>query len=418
MFNRREFLGAGVVGTLGLALSPAVQRALAQGPARKRAKSCILIWLNGGPSHLDTFDPKPGAPTGGPFKSIDTPVPGLKFCEHLPMLARRAKHLAIVRSMTSNEADHERAYRLLHTGNVQDESTQFPALGAVVARHWSAESGELPAFVALGGPAAGPGFFGVEFAPYVIGTLDAPVENVKLPEGVDDPRLQRRLQALGRLNQGFAPRSDAGRVAEHERLTARAVRFQKSPALKAFDLTRERPETLLAYGAVGDNGGFGKACLMARRLVEQGVRFVEVMLDGWDTHADNFNLVAALLKQLDPALAALTSDLADRGRLDETLIVCMGEFGRTPTINANVGRDHHSDAFSVLLAGGGVRGGQVIGASDEKGEKVKDRPVKVPDLYATLLAAFGIDAGKSYRTPEGRPVRLADTGQVVKELFA
>src|SRR5262249_10974528 len=169
---------------------------------------------------------------------------------------------------------------------------------------------------------------------------------------------------------------DAGGVAEHERLTARAVRFQKSSALKAFDLSQERPERLLAYGAVGDTAAFGKACLMALRLVAQGVRFVEVMLDGWDTHADNFNAVAALLKQLDPALAALTSDLAERGMLEETLVVCMGEFGRTPTINANLGRDHHSDAFSVLLAGGGVRGGQVIGASDEKGEKVKDRPVK------------------------------------------
>jgi uncharacterized protein (DUF1501 family) len=323
--TRRTFLGSSIAGTLGFALSPAMQRLLAADGPQSRAKSCILIWLNGGPSHIDTFDPKPGADTNGPFTAIDTQVPGTQFSQHLPKLAAQANHLAVIRSMTSPEGDHERA--------------------------------------------------------------------------VDPHRL-------------------AGQPA----LTARALRFRKSPNLKAFDLSEEKPETMTAYGATQPEGSpvpgtFGKACLMARRLIETGVRFVEVTLDGWDTHANNFAAVEALLNQLDPALASLTSDLSDRGMLGETLIVCMGEFGRTPQINPQMGRDHWSEAFSVVLAGGGVRGGQTFGSSDAKGEKVAERPVTVPDLYATLLAAFGIDGNKPLRTPSGRPIKLSEKGSVVGELL-
>jgi hypothetical protein len=415
--TRRAFLGTGILGTLGLALSPAVQRALArEGPGR-RARACILLWLNGGPSHIDTFDPKPGSDTNGPFKAIPTSVPGLQFSEHLPKLAAQARHLAVIRSMTSREQDHERAYQYLHTGNPRDETVDFPSLGAVVARRWSAEDGDLPAFVSINGSSAGPGFFGIDFAPHVITDLDTPLENVSLPEGVDADRVRRRMQGLHALNEGFARRVDPQRVAVHERFGARALRLRQSPALKAFDLSTEKPEVLARYGAVGDEPAFGKACIMARRLVEHGVRFVEVQLDGWDTHADNFNAVAALLKHLDPAFAALVGDLGDRRLLDETLVLCMGEFGRTPQINGMVGRDHWSDAFSVVLAGGGTRGGQAVGSSDARGARVKTRPVTVPDLYASLLAAFGIDARKTYRSTGGRPVRLADRGKVVNELF-
>jgi uncharacterized protein (DUF1501 family) len=421
--SRRGFLGAGLVGTLGLALSPAWQLALAREGPRRRAKACILLWLNGGPSHIDTFDPKPGSDTNGPFKPIATTVTGLQFSEHLPKLAEQARHLAVLRSLTSREADHDRAFFYLHTGNQRDETVEHPGLGALVARAWSAEESDLPAFVSINGSSAGPGFLGVSYAPHVITNLDAPVDNVALPDGVSEQRLDRRLQALEAFNRSFAQRTDAERVAEFSRVQARAARFRKSPALKAFDLSEEKPEMLVAYGArvPGDNqdaAAFGKACLVARRLVEHGVRFVEVMLDGWDTHTDNFNQVAALLKQLDPAFAALTADLADRRLLDDTLVLCLGEFGRTPEINGDKGRDHWSQAFSAVLAGGGVRGGQVYGATDDKGAEVKDRPVGVPDLYATLLKAFGIDGTKTYRTPGGRPIKLADKGKIVEGLFA
>jgi uncharacterized protein (DUF1501 family) len=416
--NRREFLATSIVGTLGLALSPALQRALAkEGPAR-RARACILLWLNGGPSHIDTWDPKPGSDTNGPFQAIDTRIPGAKFSEHLPKLAQQAHRLAVVRSLTSREADHDRAYQFLHTGNQREETVEYPSLGAVVARKWTGEEGDLPAFVAVNGGSAGPGFFGVDYAPHVIGDLNAPVANIALPEGVDEQRQQRRLQALEGLNRGFAGRADPDRAGDQVRLTNRAERFRKSPALKAFDLTAEKKEALAAYGADKDDAVFARSCVLARRLVEHGVRFVEVTLDGWDTHTDNFNQVKALEEQLDPAFAALLGDLADRRLLDETLVLCMGEFGRTPSINGQSGRDHWSDAFSVVLAGGGVKGGRVLGATDAKGEQVNDRPVTVPDLYASLLSAFGVDGNKVYRTPGGRPIKLAAKGKVVRELFS
>jgi uncharacterized protein (DUF1501 family) len=419
--SRRAFLGAGIAGTLGLALSPTAQRLLASDGPRRRAKACILLWLNGGPSHIDTFDPKPGAETNGPFTAIETQVAGMQFSQHLPKLAAHAKHLAVIRSLTSPEGDHERANQFLHTGNIRSETVDYPSLGSVVAREWSAEDGDLPAFVALNGNAPGPGFFGIQFAPHVIGNLDAPLENIALPEGVNEDRLNRRLNALSKFNESSSRRLDAHRLAGQQSLNNRALRFRKSPALRAFDLSDETPQTLTAYGASQPEGSpvpgtFGKACVMARRLVENGVRFVEVTLDGWDTHANNFAAVEALLNQLDPAMAALTDDLSKRGLLEETLVLCMGEFGRTPQINPQMGRDHWSDAFSVVLAGGGLRVGQTIGASDAKGEKVADRPVTVPDLYATLLAAFGIDGSRSFRIPSGRPIKLSEKGSVIGEL--
>jgi hypothetical protein len=434
--TRRQFLGTSLVSTLGFALSPAMQNLLArEGPAR-RAKACILIWLNGGPSHIDTFDPKPGAPTNGPFKAINTRTPGMQLCEHLPKLAEQSKHLAILRSLTSPEADHDRAYQFLHTGNILDQTVEFPALGSVVARERGEEAGDLPPFVGINGASPGAGFFGVEYSPFVVGDINAPLSSIDLPEGVDEDRLSRRLKSLEGLNKEFARTSSPQRVAEVERFTTRAVRFRKSPALKAFDLTPEKPATLALYGIPekppekpapkeGEEQKpeeppppFPRACLMGRRLIEHGVRFVEVMLDGWDTHENNFDQVATLLKVLDPAFAGLTADLSQRGLLDSTLVLCLGEFGRTPEINPQNGRDHHSQVFSSVLAGGGIKGGQVVGASDAKGEKVKDHPVTVPDLYATLLTAFGLDPAKVYRSPGGRPIKLADKGKVVRELFA
>jgi uncharacterized protein (DUF1501 family) len=425
--SRREFLAAGIAGTIGLALSPAWQKFLAKDAPSRRAKSCILLWLNGGPSHLDTFDPKPGADTGGPFQAINSAVPGMRFCEHLPKLAGQAKHLAVLRSLSSPEGDHEGGYHLLHTGNQRQETVEYPSLGSVMAREWTAEDGDLPAFVSLNGSAPGGGFFGVEFAPYIVGNLDAPVDNLALPEGVDEKRRDRRLKALREFNGGFARRVDAASAAAHERFITKALKLQNSPALKAFDLTQEKQAVLQAYGIPsappkeGEEAPavpvFAKACLMARRLVENGVRFVEVTLDGWDTHSDNFNQVAGLCGQLDPAFAALIGDLSTRGMLDDTLVICLGEFGRTPKINDQTGRDHWSEAFSGVLAGGGIKGGQVIGATDDRGEHIKDRSIKVPDLYATLLSAMGVDPAKSYRTPEARPIKLAEKGQVVAGLL-
>jgi uncharacterized protein (DUF1501 family) len=422
--TRRQFLGTGLVGALGLALSPAMQRLLAVERIGRRAKACILIWLNGGPSHIDTFDPKPGAPTGGPFKAIDTTVPGLRLSEHFPKLAQRAKHLAVVRSLTSPEADHERAFSYLHTGNRQQDTVDYPALGSVVAAEWGRQAGDLPAFITIHGNGPTAGFLGSEHAPHAIADVTGPLANIALPEGVDEARLARRMKALAGLNKAFSDSSDAAKVEEVARWSRKAESFRRSPALKAFDLTQEPWPVLAAYGATLDPPkegeeappSFGRALVLARRLVEHGVPIVEVFLDGWDTHEKNFPQVQRLSGLLDPALAALLDDLHARGLLESTLVLCLGEFGRTPAINATQGRDHHAEVFSALLAGGGVRGGQVIGQSDDKGEKVKDRPVTVPDLYATLLTLFGLKPDRTYRV-SGRPIKLADKGTVVREVM-
>lgn len=415
--TRREFLSAGVAGALGLAFSPLMQRSLA-GQTGPRAASCILVWLGGGPSHIDTFDPKPGAETGGPFKAIQSTVPGMRLSEHFPRLAGLGKHLAVVRSMTSREADHDRATYYLHTGSVPTEAVEMPELGSVVARTSGGGANDLPPFVAIDGQNGSPGFLGVEFASHAIGSgLGDTLPNVALPGGVDDARLEKRLKALEAMNRRHRAGGDPLVSAEHDRFTARAARFRRSPALKAFDLKAEDPKVLAAYGAEADDAGFNRGCLLARRLIEQGVRFVEVSLGGWDTHSDNFNQVKDLSARLDRGLSSLLTDLDERGRLNDTLVVCMGEFGRTPQINGDRGRDHYSDVFSVLLAGGGIRGGQVIGASDDQGAKVKDRPITVPDLFTTLLSLSGVTPGKQFRTAEGRPIKLAEHGSVVTELL-
>lgn len=419
--GRRGFLGRGLAGTLGLAFSPLIQAQLAAaGIASPRARRCVVLWLNGGPSHIDTFDPKPGAATGGPFKAIDSGVPGLRLCEHLPKVAAQAKHLAVVRSLTSAEADHDRAYQFLHTGNMPQETVAYPALGSVVAKRWSGEEATLPTYVAINGSGngAGPGFFGLDYAPYVIGDPASPFANVTPSEGVGVRRMARRLKAIDAFNAESARVRDAEAIADHAQVAARARKLMRSPSLAALDLSRESPETRARFAAEGDDAGFGKGCLLALRLLEQGVRFVEVTLDGWDTHSDNFTATTAMLAKLDPAFAALVAGLSERGMLDDTLVLCMGEFGRTPTINDANGRDHWSEAFSAVLAGGGIRGGQVLGSSDDKGATVKDRPVTVPDLFATLLSAFGVDGSKPYQTPEGRPIKLAEKGKVVAELFS
>ena len=418
--SRRELLGSSLAGLLGWALAPSAQRLLAQEPGPvATAKACILVWLNGGPSHIDTFDPKPGSDTNGPFTPIDTAVAGLQIGEHLPRLAQQADKLAVVRSLTSVEADHDRAYYFLHTGNQLQAVTEYPSLGSVMAHAWSGEDADLPSFVTIGssGNGDGGGFLGLEFNPYVIGDLSDPIANITSPESVSEARLQRRLEALRGFDDRFAAGIRQPLAQGHSRFTEKALRVMRGPGLAAFDISTESAETLALYGAAAEDAYFPRACLAARRLVEHGVRFVEVVLDGWDTHGDNFNQVQALCGQLDPALAGLVADLSIRGLLDQTLVLCMGEFGRTPTINGDNGRDHWSDAFSAVLAGGGLRGGLALGSSDERGEQVAERPVSIPDLYATLLTACGVDPRHQFRSAEGRPIRLAENGTAVAELL-
>ena len=415
MSSRRNFI-SGMSGLVGLAaaqsLFPRRGRATERPPAR--AKACILLWCNGGPSHIDTWDPKPNDLVSGPFKSISTRVDGILLNEHLPESADVAQHLAIIRSMTSKEGNHDRAQHLMHTGFTPNPTVAYPSLGAWTAHEVGDAHGELPQFVSIGGPSVPAGFLGVQYNPFIIQNIKQPLQNTDYPPGVNMVRFLKRKQALEALETDFGAITGDAKIKGRREVYAKAIRMMYAPRLKAFDLQDEPAATVRSYG----DSDFGRGCLMARRLVEGGVKFVEVVLDGWDTHKDNFARTQKLMGQLDPGLAGLIRDLDARKMLDSTLIMVMGEFGRTPKINADGGRDHHPAAWSAVLAGGGVRGGVVWGATSDTGEAVVDKPTKVADLMATAATLLGIDPDKSMATPLGRPVALTDGGKPIRELLS
>lgn len=413
--SRRDFLVGSLGGALALAASPLASSLRAQ-ETKKPAQACILLYLEGGPSHIDTFDPKPGTPTGGSFQAIDTKIAGVKFSEHLPRLAAVSDRLAVIRSLTSKEGDHDRASVLVHTGYSPTPAIKYPALGAVVAREKHDEAAIAPSFVSVG-DTDGPGYLGPEFGPYVVYDPANPGEYLDLPEGFTPQRLTKRLKALESFNESFSRKAASSRPLDFSRLSIRANRMRESEALKAFDPAAEG-ELWKSYGGEVGDGSLARSLIMARRMIQQGAKFIEVRYSGWDTHGDNFNQVATLSAGLDAGLASLVQDLSDRGLLESTLVLCVGEFGRTPQINGDNGRDHWADVFSAVIAGGGTRGGRVIGESDAEGAQVKDRPVTIPDLHATLLSTFGIDPAKQYTTPDGRPIKLTNGGKVIGELFA
>ncbi len=409
--SRRTLLRGAALSTLvGLVTRPGVARAL----SRRKAKRAVLVWLAGGPSHLDTFDPKPGTATGGPFQAIATGAEGMQICEHLPRLAEVASHFSLVRSLHSREADHGRATYLLTRGHLPEETVDHPALCSVAAHLLDTRASSVPAFVTIPYAFTGPGFLGVEWSSLVVGDPDTAAQLFRRPEGLTEKRAARRRDLLGALDERFASRSDRSQVASERGLQERAHALLGPEAVETFDLSLEPEGARARYGQTP----FGGSCLLARRALEHGVRFVELVLDGWDTHENNFEATKERMSVLDPALAALLEDLAASGLLDETLVLCMGEFGRTPDINATNGRDHHASAFSALVAGGGIQGGRVIGATDAEGREPAERPVSVPDLFATLYRACGIDPGTTLETDAGRPIRLVDKGAPIEELFA
>jgi hypothetical protein len=394
------------------ALSP--RSALAADVPPAKARACILLWQNGGPSHIDTFDPKPGRATGGPFKAIQARAPGMRLSEHLPRLAERGDKVALVRSMSSKEGNHTRAQYLVHTGYAPNPTVVHPSLGGwVSARLGDPARSDLPAFVSIGGASFGAGFLGVENGPFVVQKAGAPPADVTRAAGVDAARFERRRAALDDMEERFAHATGDSKIQGRRQVYAKAVRLMNAPELDAFDLSAETEATKKGYG----NTDFGRGCLVARRLVERGVKFVEVVLDGWDTHQNDFERTKALMGTLDPAFAALLEDLGVRHMLGSTLVACMGEFGRTPRINANDGRDHWPQAWSAVLAGGGIRGGVVHGATDEDGAKVVGRPTAVADLLATMSVALGLDPAHTETTPAGRPISVTDSGTPIRALL-
>ena len=392
---------------MGLALTGIGRSAPADATPRP---ACIVLWMNGGPSQLDTWDPKPGTRNGGEFKAIDTAVRGVRIAEHLPRLAASMEDLLLVRSVSSREGNHTRARYLLHTGNVQQPSVVHPSIGAMVARELGDPTDDLPPFVSIGGPSIGPGILGVSYTPLVVQDPQSPVENLTPRTPIADGRSRNRRALLEDLSDGFARSHPDPRVDGTISTTRRTWRFMDSARLAAFDLEQEPARLRDAYG----RSDFGQGCLMARRLVESGVPFVEVSLDGWDTHDDNFSRTRTLCRDLDPAFATLIADLKERDMLTRTLIVCMGEFGRTPRISRRGGRDHFPDAFSVVLAGARIRTGQVLGATTADGSKVAGTAVEVGDLFATMARALDLDPATTYTSAQGRPIKLA-SGRPIPE---
>ncbi len=416
MFSRRSWLQATSFAGLTLGTSPWWSTLLAQSSERAPAKACIFIFLEGGPSQLDTFDPKPGTKTGGPIEGIDTRLPGVQFSSYVPKLAAIADRLAIVRTLHSMEGDHDRANALLHTGYAPSPRLSYPGLGSSVARYLDDPEADVPAFVSIGST-PGPGILGPKFGPMVVGDVNNLAPALTLPEGFSETRIQRRLSALDAVNSQFGEDFQTSLGKDLAALTRRSDRMRKSSVFRSYDVASAEPELFNQYGGAINDGYLARACLAARRLVESGVKFVEISYGGWDTHGDNFNAVQNLCGPLDAALSALVNDLQNRNLLDQTLVACVGEFGRTPQINGDNGRDHFPDVFSALLAGGGLKTGQTIGASSDDGTVIKDRPVSIPDFHATLFAALGLDVNQDRFAPDGRLLRLTNNGTPVGELL-
>jgi len=421
--NRRDFLRVGALAGIGMSLSRYLALAEAGELSTAKGKAAIFIRLAGGPSHLDTFDPKPDAPSDirGEFKPISTNVPGIQISECLPKLAQVADKFAILRGVSHTLAAHELGSLYMNTGNRPLPSIAFPSYGAVVSKELGA-SPDMPAFAAIpsmGGNAAG--YLGVEYGPLETGAVPRPGQPVKIRgltlNGITLEEIDRRQNLLQRYDTAF------GQMAHEDQLLAGMDQFgrkayammRSGKAREAFDMSKESQGITSLFA----DDSFSQSCLLASRLVESGVKFVTVQLGGWDTHSDNFNLLRnKVLPGFDAGLAGLFRALDSKGLLATTNVFVTGEFGRTPKINKNAGRDHYPRSMFCLLGGGGIKGGQVVGESDAKAEQPKDKPITPDDVAATFYTTMGIDPTKEYRTPGGRPVMIVRYGNVIKQLIA
>jgi len=440
--TRREFIRVGSLSVLGVSLSQYLEVAQAvslkaggNSTSRAKAESCILIFLGGGASQMDTWDPKPNSPVPSPFKPIGTNVAGIQICELYPRVAKHMDKLSIIRSMHTEENNHPQGTHYTLTGHKPNPSMKFPSLGSIIVKEKQPRN-ELPANVL--DPAGwngnfyayedafGPAFIGAEYSPMLIPDVSQEnfqVTDLTLPESLSLEGLEYRKGLLKMIDEDFRRKNEQAEFLKMDTFREQALRMVLSPAVrKAFDLGQESEKTKDAYG----RHRFGQGLLLARRLVEAGCRFVTASgykTGQWDTHG-NHNKINRddLAPPLDQALPTLLQDLDDRGLLESTLVIVMGEFGRTPHINPAGGRDHWPDCWSLLLGGGGLQSGQVVGASDERGAYVAERMVTIGDLFATLYKAFGIDWTKSYMSPIGRPLYIANSigdepGEPIRELI-
>ena len=418
-FSRRTLLRAAGLG--GAAWLTPISRILAHdeelAPRGAPARSVILLWMAGGPSQLETFDPHPGTRAAAGTGSIRTAATGVELAEGFGHLAEQMADVTLVRSMVSREADHERAVYNIKTGYRPVPTVVHPSIGAILCHEQSDPGVDIPRHVSIlpdQWPSRG-GYFGGEFDAFQVLDPREAIQDVRAT--APDPRARARLADLEVVERAFGRGRPAGleqEVTLHRQTIDRALRMMGSDQLAAFDVTRAPASQRAAYG----DSAFGRGCLAALRLIETGVRCVEVTLSGWDSHVNNHETQRKRVAVLDPAFAALLRDLKERKRLASTLVVCGGEFGRTPKLNALGGRDHWPYGFSIALAGGGIRGGRVLGSTDPAGEsRVPENPVNIQDLHATLQVALGINPDKEIRTPVGRPIALSE-GRVIRTLLA
>jgi uncharacterized protein (DUF1501 family) len=434
--DRRSLLrnfGLGLLGTSCARWLPSLAAEIAQDPRRRR--HCILLWMSGGPSQTDTFDMKPGHANGGEFKEVATSVPGLRFSEHLPKLGKFGDQLAVVRSLTTKEGDHARGTYLVRTGHVPAGEVAYPSMACALAKELTYDS-VLPNYVTVAPPrdinpaAFEPGFLGARYAPAIVGGGNSPapgakapaspvnlkMEDLELPTDVNVDEAARRLALWNTLERKFLDGRHTNAFDTHNALYRKAADLMRPDVRAAFDLSSESDKVRSQYGP----GVFGQGCLLARRLVERGVPFVEVALGnglGWDTHQDNFRRVKTLSEELDAGWATLMGELQERDLLKDTTILWISEFGRTPMINGNAGRDHFPAAWSCVFAGGGIRGGQAYGKTSADGTTVEEKQVGIGDVLATLSTALGVPPDHENVTASNRPIKIAE-GTPIHDVLA
>ena len=428
MPTRRSMLKLGATGLIGGLTLPRLlhMQAVAATPEVAKAKACIFLFLEGGPSHIDMFDMKPDAAKeiAGPYKPKPTSVPGIQICEHLPQIAKLAHKYTILRSHSHNDNGHNTGYHYVMTGYKADfpdgnsktpNNHLYPSMGSIITRELGAKT-QVPPYINMPHMmwAGGPGFYGSEYAPFVIeadpSQPDFEVRDLKAADGIDTQRQERRRKLLAEAD-GTAAKGKPETMTTYYR---KAQELITSPAArKAFDISDEKPAVRERYG----HTSLGQCALLARRLVEGGCRFVGVDHSGWDHHFTIFpSLEKDMFPHVDRAFSALIEDLDKRGMLNDTLVVLMGEMGRTPRVNNDAGRDHWSMAQSVVFAGGGTKPGQILGATDKTAAYPTTEPVSVPDLVRTIFHQMGIDTTKVYNTQQGRPVPIVDGGKLIKDL--
>ena len=422
--GRRSFMADAATRLLGVSFAGfaanrsihSIAQAAQVTPAAGKAKSVIFLYMTGAMSHLDTFDPKPGAKSQGETKPGKTRVPGIQITDKMPKLSYLMNEIALVRSLTTLTGDHEQGNYLMHTSFTQLNSIRHPGLGAWAAHALPKKPGSLPSNVLIGSSAGHPGagFLPASIAPVPISNPSIGLENTKSPSYLADDQFKHRMSLASQYDQTFKRSYDSRLIEAYDQTYREAVKLMSSPELKVFDIKQEDEKVRKLYG----EDALGQGCLLARRLVQAGVRFIEVEFGSWDHHQDIFNRAPKMIENLDNALGALIRDLQETGLLKETLVVLATEFGRTPIINENAGRDHHPGVFSGLLCGAGIRGGAVYGKSDEIGQSPAEDSVQPPDFNATIASAMGLPLDQEFIAPNGRPFKICDNGEPIKKLLA